>query len=626
MPVIFSSPAYAMPPDFADICTAAAPVLADAGWHVHIGGAADTADVAALSAALQQAHSHSQDLLVIGTGSSVIAPDVISDLSAMCGGDRQLDVVIGVADPLESLCHGWSVGADLGESAPLERVAQDTFECPKAWRDFTQRASLAPLLRNPQVRLHAVPLAELSVNLLDFLFQNTLGLDSAVTLGLSEHRTDTATARSDAQRLISVMLQRDGGLMNAAARAVQIANIPECELRELIESIDEDATIARRDLVLKLPEAMQADLNVLATEMAGHWTHATGSPPRLSQGSIRLRTHDIDAVLSVGSIADRAADIAGLSRADTVSQAPQHSQADVKTASPRADVASKVSQTRVRRKADAQRRTSGAKTDTPSGDAGPKLLGLGHSHIGALDLAWKAGVGAASGVTYRSTHLNAQGFQPNFIQGKGRRQVAPEFRNALADLLTSEAPDLIVALPMGNEYNAVAMVPVGPPFEFFSSVEAATPTPGVWQVSYAMMRAQITALAKRNALLVLAAIEEVANCPVLALPPPPPVRDEGHIRAHPGRFAKAVAQSGLNPPDLRARLWQLYADVLADALATTQTVFVTLPDAVFELHDGQRYLAPTMRSDDPTHANAIYGAAIFQAIVEQWPVSQASAA
>ena len=110
------------------------------------------------------------------------------------------------------------------------------------------------------------------------------------------------------------------------------------------------------------------------------------------------------------------------------------------------------------------------------------------------------------------------------------------------------------------------------------------------------------------------------------MPPPPPIFDEDHIRAHPGRFAQAVSESGLNPADLRSRLWTLYVDVLADALAAIDTELFELPDAVFDYHAGQPFLAAPMRAQDPTHANASYGAIVLAALATRLVPARADAA
>ena len=95
---------------------------------------------------------------------------------------------------------------------------------------------------------------------------------------------------------------------------------------------------------------------------------------------------------------------------------------------------------------------------------------------------------------------------------------------------------------------------------------------------------------------------------------------------HRFRARLAEALRGLNPADLRGRFWKLYCEVLSEGLAERDIPLQALPEAVFESHHGQRFLAPEMRAKDPTHGNAAYGAAVLTAILDQSNFTAAVAA
>ena len=590
------------------MCAASAALLADAGWHcVTLDDPAAVQDTVVASAS-RQACERDLDLLLVGIGASVTTPAILAEVGKGHSAEVATEVVVALADPLDVLWHHWTNTVANGFVTPLNRTLDDVMCRPETLPDLVPIASLAPLIAAERIRLHTVAMAHLQVPILNHIFRDVLNvcrsMEAAANTQVSQDVYANATiALSDARRLISTVLFRDAGVTDTKARAAAVAEIPDMSISSLARLMAEKSGIARRDVALCLPNELVDGQSALFSKLAGRWTMRDIAESDLSRGQADLSFYDADAGLSVKEVADAANELAGQVHGVVLD----------------ADQSSRPSQ------------PSGARTAiksdavTPTKDQ-PRLLVLGHSHIGAFDLAWKAQGPENLGLAYRSAHLNAPRFQPNFEQAKGGRRVAPGFRAALHDLLQTEKPDLIVALPMGNEYNAVAMTRVGPLFEFFAPGDTTQPTPGVCQIPYAMMRDQIATLARRNALLILSMISEIADCEVISLPPPPPIFDEDHIRAHPGRFAQAVSESGLNPADLRSRLWTLYVDVLADALAAIDTELFELPDAVFDYHAGQPFLAAPMRAQDPTHANASYGAIVLAALATRLVPARADAA
>ncbi|NKB27692.1 MAG: hypothetical protein GKR99_09110 [Rhodobacteraceae bacterium] len=639
MPLILSLPLYVPIRNLAPEIAAWGDDLVKDGWHCVVLDGQTAATPAMISTSRSQASARNLDLLVVGTGAAAIAPAVLAEVARGHGSETIIEVIVALADPLDVLWHDWTQRVSAGLIDPLDRALETLYDRAEHLPDIMPLASCAPLLAQDNLRLHTVPMAQLKTSVLDHLLRDVLGVVTTQPAGNKtphdpDKRANAAIAQSDALRLISTVLFRDGGIADASERATALAKLPQQAVAELAALLQEHAPRTARQLALSLPDGLAEMWSKLGARLAGHWTTGRNTQVELCRGVAKLEYFDADAALSVGAIVRIADQLAGFPTAiGQVDQtlpragdnaAPVQAEAPVSMTGGEAAALADPPETDP-----AETDPAGIESNAPQFTAlgrKPRLLVLGHSHIGALDLAWKASDAGLQQIDYRSAHLNSARFQPNFEQGRGGRRIASGFRPALDELLRGEAPDLIVALPMGNEYNAVAMTPVGPPFEFFAPDDTARPTPGVCQIPYAMMRAQIATLAERNALLILSEIAAAADCPVVALPPPPPIFDEGHIRAHPGRFASAVAEYGLNPPDLRARIWTLYVDILSHALAGTVADLMPLPDTVFECHAGQPYLAADMRAQDPTHANARYGARVLAQILTRLVPARADAA
>jgi len=250
----------------------------------------------------------------------------------------------------------------------------------------------------------------------------------------------------------------------------------------------------------------------------------------------------------------------------------------------------------------------------PATGAG-RLLGFGHSHLVALMRARRARehAGRTGGRKAHFTRLNHPDFQPNFEVVNRTRRIIPALEQRLGDIIRQHLPDAVICVLMGNEYNSMAMVRHPKPYDFAWPERGFAAAPGVEEIPFAMMQAQLAMLAERNALLFWRVIAQAADCPVYLLPPPPPIASEAHIRAHPGKFGEMAAKHGINPPQFRQKMWQLYCQVLRQAVAGSATRFVDLPGTVF---DGG-YLAEPYWSPDPTHGNAAYGEILLAEIEER---------
>lgn len=253
--------------------------------------------------------------------------------------------------------------------------------------------------------------------------------------------------------------------------------------------------------------------------------------------------------------------------------------------------------------------------DVAMQDGTSRLLGFGHSHLSALLNAWKIreNLGKNGGREAQFVRLNHPRFQPNFEVKNRPRQLSSDLEKRIGHIIRSRAPDVVVCVLMGNEYNSMAMIRHPRPYDFAWPERGFAAEPEAEEIPFAMMKAQLEALASRNALLFWKVIAQAASCPLYLLPPPPPIASETHILAHPGKFGEMAVRYGVNRPEFRCKMWQLYCEVLREAVAGSATHFLELPEAVID--DG--FLAEPYWSTDPTHANAAYGEILLAAIEER---------
>jgi hypothetical protein len=112
-----------------------------------------------------------------------------------------------------------------------------------------------------------------------------------------------------------------------------------------------------------------------------------------------------------------------------------------------------------------------------------------------------------------------------------------------------------------------------------------------------------------NALKVLTA--KIAF-PIHHISSPPPSFSEAPILANPKSFAPLL-HLGIAPPHLRLKLYRLHTDIIRDHCQTIGVKFVEVPP---NTTDERGFLLPHLCANDPTHANAAYGAIVLNQVFE----------
>ncbi len=271
-----------------------------------------------------------------------------------------------------------------------------------------------------------------------------------------------------------------------------------------------------------------------------------------------------------------------------------------------------------------------------------KILIIGHSHTGCFAAALKEHQNLPGTASFKVLALNVERFKPNTervtvsevlsktgdkspLQRRNSRAaerikaadsyasmtgdslirvLTPKMEIRLANQIARHRPDVIYTIPKGNEYARFSMVEYPDPFRVSDLDNPDIPAPeNTSLIPASVMRAQMRQLAEESGLLYWRAIREMTDVPVVMLPPPPAIRDESHLRAHPGAFKENVEKFGLTPPQMRRQFYDYYADALRAGVAEAGGQFAELPKEVKQ--DG--FLTPEFIRSDPIHANPAYG-------------------
>ncbi len=274
-----------------------------------------------------------------------------------------------------------------------------------------------------------------------------------------------------------------------------------------------------------------------------------------------------------------------------------------------------------------------------------KLLGFGHSHLSAIAKGWSGAhrAGYYPGIAGHFVRLNTATFQPltenvtaspellddqramakltkrlrgpleaEFASGERVRVLTDATERRLGHIFKRQEPDAVLLACMGNEYNTLGMLKHPEPYDFEMPGSDLPVVEGAQVIPYAMMRAQMQAMAEQNVLLYWRFFNDVTgDVPVYMVPPPPPIASEEHIMSYPGAFADRAKEYGISPVSLRRKMWMLYCQVLRETVAGTNTVFLELPELVFS----NGCLAQQFWQEDPTHGNREYGNVILDHVL-----------
>jgi hypothetical protein len=223
----------------------------------------------------------------------------------------------------------------------------------------------------------------------------------------------------------------------------------------------------------------------------------------------------------------------------------------------------------------------------------PSLFFLGQSHLTALLQAWPAAAPA--------------GWEMDYLQEDSRTLMEGE---ALRADIRARLParEVCVSVLGGNDHAVLAMLNHTRRFDVELPEAPDLPCEaGAALVPAGLLRAEIARRAAPH-LAALAAYRAAAAGRMIHVESPPPIPSAGHIEAHPGFFRDEIAARGVAPALLRYKAWRLHSDVYRAACEDLGIDFMAAPAA---MQDSERMMREAGWNPDPTHGNALYGAAVL---------------
>jgi len=230
-----------------------------------------------------------------------------------------------------------------------------------------------------------------------------------------------------------------------------------------------------------------------------------------------------------------------------------------------------------------------------------KVLVVGHSHTEALRRGFTSYTGHELAHRYEIINLSSL---PS--KGKGA-EIPPEVRKPIVAL----PADMIVSAVHGNAHNIFGLVRHPQPFDFVvpKMPQLALDEDAVL-LPYSSIAASFRPKVEAHTRLLLNLKTEF-GLPMIHLQSPPPIPSDEHLRTYPGVFAEKIAEFGVAPAHLRHKLWWTMSDIFREACAAMGIAYLQVPDCV---KDDSDMLLERFWNNDPTHGNALYGAAILRQV------------
>jgi hypothetical protein len=242
-------------------------------------------------------------------------------------------------------------------------------------------------------------------------------------------------------------------------------------------------------------------------------------------------------------------------------------------------------------------------------------IGLGHSHLVALNLAQQSRM-EAGGTVAMHVHwiqLLDEDYQPNVVEQDGKIVLHPALQHKIEAEIAAlpEVPPFICVAISGNEYHYVGLTEHPRRFDF---VLPERPDLRVRQGVEVIPPSLVRRTLERSmqcAFWIMRGLRDLIDIQVLFIQSPPPVADAEYLRANPGPFAEAVLEYGILPASMRMKFWLLQSSLYRQWCEDLGFRYISAPpDAV----DPSGFLMQNGWWTDPVHANRWYGELVLRQI------------
>lgn len=175
--------------------------------------------------------------------------------------------------------------------------------------------------------------------------------------------------------------------------------------------------------------------------------------------------------------------------------------------------------------------------------------------------------------------------------------------------------DLVVSMIGGNQHSVLGLVQHPVPFDFFDAQGSFDSADGVTLIPRAAIKSFFDTGLRKNDCARIQALAAAGPHRTIHLAAPPPKADEAHIlkRVETAFAVANIFEKGISPAPLRRKVWEMQCEVMSEILSEDGIDLLPPPPQTVTA-DG--FLDPAFYARDATHANASYGLALLQQVLE----------
>ncbi|GAA3859368.1 hypothetical protein [Celeribacter arenosi] len=187
-----------------------------------------------------------------------------------------IDVVYVVRDPIDIFNSYWAEEIKQGYPAGLPERFSEHFNDPMASRILNPMLDLAPLLRSPRVKVHAVPfntLRDRGIDIYENICKSVLKIEDMEFVSDKPKNTSFPIELTEFLRLLTLMEAGPNKYVGSALRHRFISNTSPKERQQLVELVRVNGKDARREITFEPNLFYKRRLStMLRTKLAENWT------------------------------------------------------------------------------------------------------------------------------------------------------------------------------------------------------------------------------------------------------------------------------------------------------------------------------------------------------------------
>ena len=239
---------------------------------------------------------------------------------------------------------------------------------------------------------------------------------------------------------------------------------------------------------------------------------------------------------------------------------------------------------------------------------------IGDSHTSAL----KKAISSEIFVPEIETHIipTRQVKYESLLANERPLEINKQLKEDISSLIQKKPKPHIFVFLSGNNHASMSICPSPDPTQHFDFIlpkyKYLGNIPDVAIVPYNQIKEFFKRrMLKNNIKPLIALRKEFPNIPMYSIISPPTIPSAEHIQKYMGRFKDRIENYGISPASFRLKFWLLQVEVLQEICQKHNIQFIPNPD---NTQDNEGFLLEKFWSNDPTHANALYGKLVLEQI------------